>query len=82
MFPPTITALCDQSSLQLLVLQHCFPVCDMRVLQMEGCQLKDRVILLDSEDTVSSPTFPGPGEQVLSLSVHMLLPEKSVKPIE
>lgn len=69
-------------SLQLLFIQHCFPVCDMRVLQTEGCQLRDIVILLGSEDTVSSPAFTGPEELVLSLSVCMLLPEKSVKPIE
>lgn len=76
-FPPTITALCDPSS----VFQHCFAVFDMEVLPTEGCQLKNTVFLLVSDDTVSSPALPGLGEQALSLSVHMMLAEQLVKPL-
>lgn len=43
---------------------------------MEGCQLKDTVILSGS---VSSFAFPGLGKQVLSLYVLALSPEKLVE---
>ena len=43
--------------------------------------MKDTVISSASEDTVSSPAFLGLGKQVLPLSVHMLLPETTGKPL-